>query len=160
LHLLPRPVLGLLGLEAGALGLLAGAAALVLGAAGLLLPFLLGPAHLLLGSAPGLAVGEAGEVAGEDVVVGVRAGGTSLAGRGAHLAAQVARRPAAVRLELGRQFGDRRAALQFQVGQFATAAGQLGAARVGDGVHLAAALHGVGDQALRLQLGQPGVDRA
>ena len=77
-----------------------------------------------------------------------------------HLAAQVARRAPHVVADLGGQLGDRVADLQLQVGQFAAAVGQFGAARVGDRVDLAAALGGVADQALGLQLGQPRVDGA
>src|SRR3954451_1745162 len=164
LRLLPGPVLGLLGLAAGSLGLLAGAAALVLGAPGLLLPLLLDAAHLLLGGAPRLLVGVLREVPeGTVVFAGAFLGATAPAGLGRgspHLAPQITRRAAHIGPDLGGELGDRVADLQLQVGQFTAAVGQLGAARVRDGVHLAPALGGVGDQALRLQLGQPGVDGA
>ncbi len=162
LHLLlrlgPRPRLRLLGLVAGPLGLLTGPAALVLGAAGLLLPLLLDPAHLLLGGPPGLLVGEVAVVPGRSRA---RLRAPAGLGRGrAHLAAQVTGRAAHVGPYLGGQLRDRLADLQLQVRQLAAAVGQFGATRVRDGVHLAAALRGVPDQALGLQLGQAGVDRA
>ena len=85
---------------------------------------------------------------------------TGLGGRRAHLDAQLARRDPYVVTDLRRQFGDRIADLQLQIGQFAAAPGQLGAAGVGDRVDLAAALGGVGDQALGLQFGQSRIDGA
>lgn len=83
-----------------------------------------------------------------------------LVGRGAHLAAQLARRAPDVVADLGGQLGDRLPDLQLQIGELAGAARQFGAPGVGDRVDLAAALGGVRDQTLRLQLGQARVDGA
>src|SRR5262249_10543584 len=62
--------------------------------------------------------------------------------------------------DLGGELRDGLPDLPLQLGQLLLAVDELGAPGVGERVHLAAALGGVADQALLLQLGQPRADGA
>ncbi len=168
------------GVPVGLLGLLAGLPGLLLGLLGRLLGLVLGPVprlpHLFLGLVagppglllclvPGLPGLRPGFVAGLlGLLAGVGGRGLAhpagLAGGPGQLLAQAAHGLPDVLPDLADDVADRRGQLLLELVQLVAAAAQFLAPGLGDPVDLPSVYLVVGDQALFLQPGQPGVDRA
>ena len=138
----------------GLTGVLAGLPCLFLGLPDLLARLVAGLPGLLTGLVAGLPALLA-HVGGH-----LPARPAGLAGRPGQLLAEAAYGLPDVFPDLADDVADRRGQLFFELVELVAAAAQLLAAGFGDPVHLAPVDLVVGDQALFLEPGQPGVDRA